>query len=156
MVHELFVHSYPHFEYRYSLDTIFILSLLICFVFCLKKNSTHVHRSDHDISPGSIQFNWMLQDLESVNRTQTPWLIVNLHRPLYTFCGYFLADQFRYDLERVFQNYSGKPWKLLLKGGVDVVLAGHVHRYSRTCPVYNYKCRGTEDNPGIMTAIFRS
>jgi hypothetical protein len=32
---------------------------------------------------GSLQYNWLAADLKAVNRAQTPWIIVNVHTPLY-------------------------------------------------------------------------
>ncbi len=33
--------------------------------------------------PNTEQFRWLVQDLESVDREETPWLIVNFHAPWY-------------------------------------------------------------------------
>jgi hypothetical protein len=33
---------------------------------------------------GSLQYNWLAADLKAVNRAQTPWIIVNIHAPLYS------------------------------------------------------------------------
>ena len=32
---------------------------------------------------GSNQYNWLLADLKKVDRTLTPWIIVNFHTPWY-------------------------------------------------------------------------
>lgn len=34
-----------------------------------------------DYSPGSAQYAWLTKDLQAVNRTNTPWLVANFHRP---------------------------------------------------------------------------
>jgi Purple acid Phosphatase, N-terminal domain/Calcineurin-like phosphoesterase len=56
-------------------------------VFWYSYNFANVHTtvisSEHDLSPGSAQYLWLEADLQSVNRTLTPWLIVESHRPLY-------------------------------------------------------------------------
>lgn len=44
---------------------------------------TTVISSEHDLSPGSPQHAWLEQDFRSVNRSKTPWLVVESHRPLY-------------------------------------------------------------------------
>lgn len=36
-----------------------------------------------DLHPGGEQYEWLLQDLQSVNRNEFPWIFVFLHRPLY-------------------------------------------------------------------------
>ncbi|GAX79014.1 hypothetical protein CEUSTIGMA_g6454.t1 [Chlamydomonas eustigma] len=42
-----------------------------------------------DFSSSSIQYKWFLSELKKVNRTLTPWLIVNFHFPMYTsYVGY--------------------------------------------------------------------
>merc|ERR1712084_201358 len=35
-------------------------------------------------APGTAQFNWLKADLQRVNRSQTPWLIVMQHVPWYS------------------------------------------------------------------------
>lgn len=40
--------------------------------------------SDQSLQPGSTQRAWLLSELASVDRSKTPWLIVSIHRPLYT------------------------------------------------------------------------
>lgn len=36
--------------------------------------------TEHDMLPGSDQYNWLQDDLESVDRSVTPWVIVGGHR----------------------------------------------------------------------------
>ena len=52
---------------------------------------TAVVSSEHDLAPGSPQHEWLQTDLKAVNRTLTPWLIVESHRPMYQ--GEALWDQ---------------------------------------------------------------
>ena len=40
--------------------------------------------TEHEFSPGSAQYAFLLADLKSVDRSATPWLIVGFHRPFYT------------------------------------------------------------------------
>lgn len=35
--------------------------------------------TEHDFSPGSEQFAWILADLKAVDRRKTPWLIAGGH-----------------------------------------------------------------------------
>ena len=37
--------------------------------------------TEHDFSPGSPQLRWLSVTLESVDRNETPWLVVYGHRP---------------------------------------------------------------------------
>jgi len=39
--------------------------------------------TEHDFCRSSIQYAWLEQDLRSVNRSRTPWLIVGSHRLMY-------------------------------------------------------------------------
>ena len=43
--------------------------------------------SEDDFLPGSEQRTWLEQDLLSVDRSVTPWLMLMLHRPIYSSCG---------------------------------------------------------------------
>lgn len=82
--------------------------------------------------PGSIQYKWLISELESVDRSITPWLIVVLHCPLYnTFKIHrrelFLVEAAKY-LEPLFVQYT-----------VNFVLSGHIHSYMRSVPTINSK-----------------
>lgn len=71
---------------------------------------------------------WVDQDLSSVDRSVTPWIIAHFHRPFYCArdeeCGAILINQ------------GGE--EVLYRNKVDVVLVGHEHTYERTLPVYNH------------------
>ena len=47
---------------------------------------THIliFSTEHDFQQSSVQYNWIEHDLQSVNRTRTPWIIIGSHRPMYT------------------------------------------------------------------------
>jgi len=101
---------------------------------------TTVISSEHDLSPGSTQHAWLRNDLASVNRTKTPWLIVETHRPLYE--AQAVWDQndvgigMRIEIEDLLHDFQ-----------VDLVIAGHYHSYFRTCDgLYRSRC----DNGGPM------
>eukprot|EP01041_Mallomonas_annulata_P004203 gene4203-8363_t len=76
----------------------------------------------------SRQYRWLEGHLRgTLDRGRTPWLVVMLHAPWYnTNEGHWKeSESMRTDME-----------ELLYTFGVDVVLAGHVHVYERTHPVY--------------------
>jgi len=77
---------------------------------------------------GSLQYDWLLSELKSVDRSVTPWLIVMLHCPLYTTFKTHRREIFvieaRAILEPLFVEYS-----------VNFVIAGHIHAYMRTHPM---------------------
>ena len=37
-----------------------------------------------DFSKGSPQYKWLEADLKAVDRSKTPWVVLNGHRPIYT------------------------------------------------------------------------
>jgi acid phosphatase type 7 len=82
--------------------------------------------SEHDASVGSAQYTWLVNDLNRVNRTLTPWLVVELHRPLYNGETFWSDNAVGIGMRKEFEH--------LLHGyRVDVVFAGHYHSYFRTC-----------------------
>eukprot|EP00456_Euglypha_rotunda_P032696 TRINITY_DN2533_c0_g1_i1.p1 TRINITY_DN2533_c0_g1~~TRINITY_DN2533_c0_g1_i1.p1 ORF type:complete len:314 (+),score=50.81 TRINITY_DN2533_c0_g1_i1:92-943(+) len=89
--------------------------------------------TEHDFTVGSAQYNWMEADFAKVDRSATPWLIVNAHRPMYS------SENYPSDWE-VAQNMQKQFEPLLQKYQVDLMLTGHYHAYERTCPVYNQTC----------------
>ncbi len=71
-----------------------------------------------------------------VNRTVTPWLVVEMHHPMYD--KYQDEDSIAIGLEYESEN-------LLYEYDVDLVLYGHFHSYLRTCDgLFRGKC----DNGG--------
>ena len=81
--------------------------------------------TEHDYQQGSTQYNWLEQDLSSVNRDVTPFVIVYGHKPMYSSNSYHGSEvELRDALE-----------DLYITQGVDLVIAGHDHFYERTWPV---------------------
>lgn len=77
------------------------------------------------------QYKWLKNDLEKVNRTETPWIFVHWHYPWY--CSN-VKHQGSGDSMR--DSYED----LLYKHKVDISFVGHVHAYERTKPVYKVRC----------------
>jgi len=95
---------------------------------------TTIISSEHDLSPGSRQYMWLEDDLKSVDRSKTPWLVLELHRPIYE--SEAIPKEYRVGIE-----IRHRIEDLLLQYGVDMVLAGHYHSYQRTCAgLYKSKC----------------
>ena len=40
--------------------------------------------TEHDMGKGSKQYIWLENDLKSVDRSKTPWVVLGGHRPMYT------------------------------------------------------------------------
>jgi len=77
---------------------------------------------------GSVQYQWLEGELQSVDRKRTPWLLVSFHSPLYTtFLGHVNEAQsiaMKKAMEPLFVQYS-----------VNLVVSGHDHAYMRTHPL---------------------
>ena len=71
-------------------------------------------------SPGSAQFAFIEEDLKAVDRTETPWVVVFGHRPIYT-------DNSR-------NEHLGQIETLLEANHVTLSLYGHVHNSQVWCP----------------------
>jgi hypothetical protein len=90
--------------------------------------------TEHDYTIGSEQYQWLLNDLESVDRSVTPWIIFGGHRPMYinsNYGGSVTSDQ------TVMNNliYSIEP--LLWKYRVNLAFWGHNHVVQRHSAIYN-------------------
>ncbi|KAH7570584.1 hypothetical protein JRO89_XS05G0140200 [Xanthoceras sorbifolium] len=98
--------------------------------------------TEHDWSQDSEQYEWMKNDMASVDRSKTPWLIFTGHRPMYSSSKSSVHKKFVKAVE-----------PLLLDNKVDLVLFGHVHNYERTCSVYDHKCLAMpkKDENGVDT-----
>ncbi len=40
--------------------------------------------TEHDMAMGSSQYVWLEKDLGAVDRSITPWVVVEMHRPMYS------------------------------------------------------------------------
>merc|ERR1719261_659466 len=78
----------------------------------------------------SEQYQWLEKTLASVDRTKTPWLFAMMHGPWYNSNQHHYDDgntvAMRANMEELFHTHE-----------VNAVLAGHVHAYERSLPVYN-------------------
>lgn len=83
-----------------------------------------------DSTEGSPQYTWLETELsQHFNRSQTPWLVISFHAPLYTtFRGHvneIPALRMKAAMEPMFRQF-----------GVNLIINGHDHAYMRTHPVY--------------------
>jgi hypothetical protein len=89
---------------------------------------TIVLSSEHNLTIGSPQYDFLERDLQQVNRTMTPWVVLELHRPLYMNQALWADNNVGLELRR-----SLEP--LLHHYQVDLVLSGHyTSSYFRSCP----------------------
>jgi hypothetical protein len=77
------------------------------------------------MDPGSIQHNWLVDQLQSVDRSVTPWVLLTLHTPIYN--TFSLHQK---DLQIVAARKHIEP--LLIEHKVNLVFSGHIHAYLRT------------------------
>jgi len=102
------------------------------------------------ISPGSEQYEFLESDLMGVNRSVIPWVIVGWHRPQYLDQPNFsnvtgdtvVAQKLVEEVEPLFARYQ-----------VDVVFSGHIHQYTRTCPVFKGTCVGYNDDGSAKAPV---
>ena len=80
--------------------------------------------SEHDMLKNSTQYRWLQQDLESVDRSVTPWLVFGQHRPFFDSSSASLLP------ELGIMKRSLEP--LMLQYKVDLALFGHIHQVSST------------------------
>eukprot|EP00743_Colponemidia_sp_Colp-15_P000782 GILK01000863.1.p1 GENE.GILK01000863.1~~GILK01000863.1.p1 ORF type:complete len:414 (+),score=60.05 GILK01000863.1:941-2182(+) len=92
-----------------------------------------VYSGEHDFTQGSEQYNWLVNDMDSVDRSVTPWLIFTGHRPMYTSSNDLDEGPLRVHLQQELEP-------LLIRFNVDLAIWAHVHMYERTCPMVNFTC----------------
>ncbi|EQC38079.1 hypothetical protein SDRG_04509 [Saprolegnia diclina VS20] len=123
--------------------------------------------SDYWLTHRNQQLDWLKKELAGVNREETPYLIVFKHNPYYnTWANHQCqCSPVKFEINDVEScwkgNYytnstatsgklggprsephcglQGKFEDLYLQYGVDAVMAGHVHAYERTAPIYKNK-----------------
>ncbi|ANB14062.1 hypothetical protein AWJ20_5018 [Sugiyamaella lignohabitans] len=82
------------------------------------------------------QVNWLTNDLQNVDRSKTPWVIVGGHRPWYQPDG-----DGCWECQASFE-------KILVDNNVDLIVHGHVHNYQRLDPLaFNETDSNGLDNP---------
>ncbi|KAK1946500.1 Acid phosphatase [Phytophthora citrophthora] len=83
------------------------------------------------------QLAWLEADLKAAhaNRANVPWIVVGMHRPMYTLrsCDDDGVPNDNYESLKVQKAFE----KLFIKYKVDLVYEGHVHSYERHYPTAN-------------------
>ncbi|GMH23167.1 hypothetical protein Nepgr_025010 [Nepenthes gracilis] len=82
-----------------------------------------------DFDQNSNQYQWLVGDLRSIDRTNTPWVFALVHAPWYN-------TNFAHQGEKESVNMKADMEELLYSNLVDVIFAGHVHAYERFTRVY--------------------
>lgn len=114
----------------------FICTLSVLRRYSFEQSLVHtiVLSSEHNMTKGSDQYKFLEKDLSGINRTVTPWVVVELHRPMYNGVKYWTQDAIeiamRYEIEELLRLHR-----------VDLVMSGHYHAYLRSCDgLYLEKC----------------
>jgi len=106
--------------------------------------------TEHPFEQGTEQHLFLKNDLASVDREVTPWVILCFHRPMYPGItkdspprGYwYVGQELQQELAELF--YQNK---------VDMLWSGHHHSYQRTCPVHKEKCEVGEETGEPMAPV---
>eukprot|EP01038_Epipyxis_sp_PR26KG_P005589 gene5589-7717_t len=85
------------------------------------------------LAKGTAQYDWLVNDLSSVDRAVTPWVFVVFHQP-------YVNSNTAHNMATEGAPMQAAVEDVLYKAGVDAVFSGHVHAYERSCQVYQYKC----------------
>ncbi len=80
--------------------------------------------SEHDLTDGSIQKTWLETDLNNVDRTITPWVVLAIHKPMYS------------TVSGAPGGYADLLEDITYKYNINLFLCGHMHAYERVHPVY--------------------
>ncbi|KAL4087282.1 hypothetical protein PRIC1_013179 [Phytophthora ramorum] len=91
-----------------------------------------------DSTPDSLQYEWVQQEFQRVDRSVTPWLVVIMHGPWYNSNTAHQGMEPHMIMKKNMED-------ILYRNKVDVVVSGHVHAYERSHPVYKQKV--VEDAP---------
>jgi len=85
--------------------------------------------TEHDLE---MQTAWLEMDLKTAdaNRAKVPWVVVFAHKPLYCSTNDY------YDCRVGAEKIASVIEPLLKKYKVDLMLAGHLHNYERSWPVF--------------------
>ncbi|KAA8537299.1 hypothetical protein F0562_027014 [Nyssa sinensis] len=112
--------------------------------YSIEQGSVHftVISTEHDWTKNSEQYEWMNEDMASVDRSRTPWIIFTGHRPMYS-----SSDSIGI-IPSVDDRFVQAVEPLLLANKVDLVFFGHVHNYERTCAVYQKQCKAMPKKDG--------
>lgn len=125
------IDDFTGFKLRYAMDSLQKHSGGGYFYYSFDYGNVHtiILSSETDFHVGSQQHKWLVQDLKSIDRSLTPWVVASWHTPWYNSnkAHHKEGQKMRKIYEPLFHQYK-----------VDLAVVGHVHAYERTFPVYDY------------------
>jgi hypothetical protein len=89
--------------------------------------------TEHHYAIGSPQYRWLLQDLQAINYTMTPWVVLMGHRPMY------VSSQQCCDIGTdlpVMQSLMTNLEDIIHQYHVNIGLSGHLHNFQRQSAAY--------------------
>lgn len=89
--------------------------------------------SEHNFTVGSDQYKFLENDLQSINRTRTPWVLFTGHRSMYVDSGECCGASSDYV---VMQELQENIEPLLYKYQVNLAFAGYFHNLQRQAAIY--------------------
>lgn len=100
--------------------------------------------SEHDMTTGSVQYEWLERKLKSIDRKKTPWVIFGSHRPMYIDSTYVEAKLPNPNNpnpgDQAFASLMLKHVEpLLVKYKVSLCIYGHNHAMQRLSAAYQNK-----------------
>ncbi|KAF1789983.1 Metallo-dependent phosphatase-like [Phytophthora cactorum] len=104
--------------------------------------------TEHNWTRGSEQYEWLQHDLEQVDRSVTPWVVLTAHRMMYTTQMNIESDM------KVSYKFQEEVEDLIYKHRVNLMMVGHEHAYERSCPLYRKEC--VADGKGTVHIVVGS
>merc|ERR1711871_1053042 len=101
--------------------------------------------TEHDFSPGSVQYKWLSSALAAVNRAVAPWLVFSGHRPMY------IGSDWPGDHDTA-KKLQGSVEDLLFTYDVDLAIWGHFHAFQRFCKLAHGKCVNDSSTSGASSS----
>lgn len=107
--------------------------------FIMASSEVFFYFSEHGLALLPAEYAWLEQDLASVNRTATPWIVMGAHRPMYCSPNDD-SDDCHSILSLMRDGIVGKYAleSLMYKYGVEMFFGAHEHSVEINYPVYQF------------------
>ena len=125
-----------------SKDTNFFYSFNIGKAHIVMYNTEAYFAEDQNME--ATQYNWLVKDLRKANseRREVPWVVVLGHKPYYCAVDWTRPMEKKnwesnYDCTTRAELLRKAVEELFYAAGVDLYIAGHIHRYERSAAIYH-------------------
>ncbi|CAM9236234.1 unnamed protein product, partial [Ectocarpus fasciculatus] len=106
--------------------------------------------TESNVSVGSLQYAWLEEDLKSVDRSETPWVVLGGHRPMYVDS---YLDPLPSSMAPVMDLMIKELEPLLWKYQVNLALWAHHHSYQRHAAVYDQTIVQKSEEMEVLDAM---